>query len=98
VWNIGCSRKTGNASTFIFLRFFGSLVGRSLAILTVCYLAVRSISRVGCDSGRWNALSPTRWESNRGTALPPNICAFAIDLPSVRAGLAFFGEADPPLA
>jgi hypothetical protein len=75
VWNVGCSRKTGNASTFI-LRFFRSSVGRSLAILTVCYLTVRSISRVGCDSGRWNAMSPTRWSRNRGTALRPNICAF----------------------
>jgi hypothetical protein len=46
----------------LFLRFFRSSVGRSLAILIVCYLAVRSISRVSCDSGRWNALSSTRWQ------------------------------------
>jgi len=33
----------------------------------------------------------------KGTAaLPPNICAHRIDLTSVRAGLAFSGEVDPP--
>jgi len=61
----------------LFLRFFRSSVGRSLAILIVCYLAVRSISRVGCDSGRWNGRrgdSPTRWQIDRG--LPPDIRAF----------------------
>jgi len=58
----------------LFLRFFRSSVGRSLAILIVCYLAVRSISRVGCDSGRWNALSPRRWQIDGGS--PPDIRAF----------------------
>ena len=62
MWNIGCSRKTGNVSTFIFYVFFVRLSVADLAILTVCYLTVRSISRVVCDSGRWNALSPTRWQ------------------------------------
>ena len=41
----------------------------------------------------WNALA------NGTAALPPNILApSAIQVPSVRAGLAFFGEADPPLS
>jgi hypothetical protein len=30
-------------------------------------------------------------------ALPPYICAFGELMPSVRAGLAFSGETDPPL-
>src|SRR5207244_10268326 len=43
----------------------------------------------------WNALSLTRWQS------PPRLCRLifappVILLPSVRAGLAFSGEADPP--
>jgi hypothetical protein len=41
----------------------------------------------------------TRWSRNRGTALPPNLLSApsATHLSSVRAGLAFLGEADPPL-
>ena len=44
------------------------------------------------------ALSLTRWSRNCGTALPTNNLRLGrLRLPSVRAGLAFSGEADPPL-
>jgi hypothetical protein len=44
---------------------------------------------------RWNVLSSTR--CHNVAALPPNIARSVIPLPSVRAGLAFSEEADPPL-
>jgi hypothetical protein len=42
------------------------------------------------------AATPQRVAHNVA-ALPPNIAPSVIPLPSVRAGLAFCGEADPPL-
>ena len=64
-------------------------------------------NRVTCRFAalEWNALSSTRWPTSSGVAaFDPyvlgilNFAPSAIHVPSVRAGLAFSGEADPPLS
>jgi hypothetical protein len=99
MWNSACSGNTGKASTrLLFFRFFLSrFVDPGWGALVTADPA--PLSRVPLNKGGTvAAATPQRVGKRMRPCRLMYFCAFGNSRsPSVRAGLAFSGEADPPL-